>query len=474
MNGGSAPSSTPVILWFRRDLRLADNPALNEAVRSRAPILPVFILEDDLPRPPGGASRWWLHHSLAALAGALAAKGAPPLLLKGSAARLLPQLAARIGAGRILANRRNDPKEAALDARVAQALDGRLDLMADDLLFEPGSVLTQAGQPVQVFTPFWRNALKLPAPPRPLPAPGGLNGFTGLNGDALADWRLLPAKPDWSAGLAGAWNPGEAAAHRRLGDFLDHDLDGYARLRDVPSRPGTSRMSPYLAFGEISPRQIWHVARAAGAHPAEGFLRELGWREFCHHMLIRHPDMARKPQRPEFERFPWSGTDGQWTAFTKGQTGYPIVDAGLRELWTTGWMHNRVRMIVASFLVKDLLIPWQKGETWFWDTLVDADAGNNAGGWQWVTGCGMDSAPYFRIFNPVLQGQKFDPDGVYVRRWCPELAKLPDRFLHAPWTASPLELAAAGVRLGATYPDPLVNHDAARKKALAALERLKG
>lgn len=465
--------TAPVIVWFRRDLRLADNPALTEAVRAGAPLLPVYLQEDDQPRPPGGASRWWLHHSLAALADDLAGRGAPLLLLKGSAARLLPQLAARIGAERILCNRRIAPGEAALDARAAQALGNRLEILADGLLFEPGSVRTQAGQPVQVFTPFWRNALKLPEPARPLPAPERLSGVTSLTGDRLDDWMLRPSRPDWSGGMAAAWTPGEASARRRLADFLDDGLNGYARLRDVPSRPATSRLSPHLAFGEISPRQVWHAARASGAHPGEGFLRELGWREFCQHMLMRHPDMATRPQRTEFSRFPWSGGPRQWQAFVTGQTGYPIVDAGLRELWTTGWMHNRVRMIVASFLVKDLLISWQQGEQWFWDTLVDADAGNNAGGWQWVAGCGMDSAPYFRIFNPVLQGAKFDPDGAYVRRWCPELTDLPNRFIHAPWTASPLELAAAGVRLGTGYPLPIVDHDTARKKALAALDALK-
>lgn len=467
-------SKAPVIVWFRRDLRLADNPALTEAVRSGSPILPVFILETDLPRPYGAASQWWLHHSLASLGKDLWAKGAPLLLLKGQASRILPQLAARVGAERVLANRRNEPAEAALDARIAEALEGKLTILPDGLLFEPGTVRTKDGKPVQVFTPFWRNALALPPPAKPLPAPDILAGHHGFGGEPLESWALLPTAPNWAEGFAQAWVPGEDAARQRLADFLDEDIEAYARLRDVPSRPATSRLSPYLAFGEISPRQIWHAAVAHGAHPAEGFLRELGWREFCHHSLIRHPDMASRPQRHEFERFPWSGSVAQWKAFTKGQTGYPIVDAGLRELWTTGWMHNRVRMIVASFLVKDLLIPWQKGESWFWDTLVDADAGNNAGGWQWVAGCGMDAAPYFRIFNPILQGAKFDPDGAYVRRWCPELAGLPNQFIHAPWTASPLELAASRLRLGVDYPQPMVDHEVARKKALAALERVKG
>ena len=367
-------SKPPVIVWFRRDLRLADNPALTEAVRSGSPILPVFILETDLPRPYGAASRWWLHHSLASLGQSLWAKGAPLLLLKGQASRILPQLAARVGAERVLANRRNEPAEAALDARIAETLEGKLSILPDGLLFEPGTVRTKDGKPVQVFTPFWRNALALPPPAKPLPAPDILTGHHGFGGEPLDSWGLLPTAPNWAEGFTEAWVPGEEAARQRLSDFLDEDIEAYARLR---------------------------------------------------------------------------------------------------ELWTTGWMHNRVRMIVASFLVKDLLIPWQKGEAWFWDTLVDADAGNNAGGWQWVAGCGMDAAPYFRIFNPILQGAKFDPDGAYVRRWCPELAGLPNQFIHAPWTASPLELAAARLRLGVDYPQPMVDHEVARKKALAALERVK-
>ena len=446
------------IVWLRRDLRLADNPALSAAAKL-GPVLPVYILESDLPRPLGGASLWWLHYSLAALGRELARLGLPLLLLKGSAAELLPKLAAQTQAQRVLCNDCHHPTDGAVKRALAPL---PLETVFDHLLYEPGAVRTQGGQPFKVFTPFWRAVIAQPEPPRPLPVPS-LSGVQGIPGDALEDWHLLPTTPDWAGGLRESWTPGEAGAQERLDDFLDGGLNGYSRDRDFPAKPATSRLSPHLAFGEISPRQIWHAARLAGVHPAEGFLRELGWREFCHHMLRLFPDMATRPVKPEFAAFPWREDDEQWLAFIQGRTGYPIVDAGLRELWHTGFMHNRVRMIVASFLVKDLLIPWQKGEDWFWDTLVDADPANNPCGWQWVAGCGFDAAPYFRIFNPVLQSQKFDPDGRYIRRWCPELARLPDKHLHAPWTAPMF------VR---DYPAPVVDHDGARQRALAALKSI--
>ncbi len=463
--------TSPVIVWFRRDLRLDDNPALSRALASGAPLLPVYIWEEDLPRPWGAASRWWLHHSLESLSGDLARRGAPLLLLRGVAARLLPALARRLGAARVICNRRNDPAAAGLDRAVREALAAEgvaLEVLAHGLLFEPESVKSRAGQPFQVFTPFWRAALALPEPGAPLPMPERVPGLVppepGLDLAALA---LRPTAPDWAGGLAATWQPGEAGAWRRLTAFLAEGAASYPRRRDLPAEDGTSRLSPHLAFGELSPRRLWHAARAAGLHPAEGFLRELGWREFCHHMLFRFPEMATRPQRAAFERFPWRQDPAQWRAFRQGRTGYPFVDAGLRQLWHSGWMHNRVRMIVASFLVKDLRLPWQWGEAWFWDTLVDADPANNPGGWQWAAGCGMDAAPYFRVFNPVLQGRRFDPDGAYVRRWCPDLADLPAAYLHAPWQAPPLE------RIGLAYPPPLVEHERARKEALAAFAAIK-
>jgi deoxyribodipyrimidine photo-lyase len=296
--------------------------------------------------------------------------------------------------------------------------------------------------------------------------------------EPLVALDLRPRAPDWAGGLRAAWEPGEAAARDRLSAFLGGAAARYRGDRDRPGVIGTSRLSPYLHFGEIGPRTVWlatRTAMAAGLPEAEGlgFLRELGWREFSAHLLWQFPTLPDQPLRAEFAAFPWAGDRALLRAWERGRTGYPVVDAGLRELWTTGWMHNRVRMIVASFLVKDLLVPWQDGERWFWDTLVDADLASNAASWQWVAGCGADAAPYFRVFNPVLQGLKFDPDGAYVRRWVPELAGLPDARLHAPWEASPAELAAAGVRLGCDYPAPIVDHKAARQRALDAYAALR-
>jgi deoxyribodipyrimidine photo-lyase len=292
-----------------------------------------------------------------------------------------------------------------------------------------------------------------------------------VSSETLADWKLQPSSPDWATGLRGAWAPGEAGAAARLDTFCETAL-GYGRARDFPSEEGTSRLSPHLHFGEIGPRQIWHAIRAR-VPEADAFLRELAWREFSIHLLHRAPALPEHPLREAFAGFPWRRDAGQLRAWQRGRTGYPIVDAGMRQLWHTGWMHNRVRMIAASFLVKHLLLPWQEGEAWFWDTLVDADLANNAANWQWVAGCGADAAPYFRIFNPVLQGEKFDPTGAYVRRWVPEIARLPDAVVHKPWLASADTLADAGVHLGDTYPRPIVDHAAARSRAVAAFESVK-
>jgi deoxyribodipyrimidine photo-lyase len=324
-----------------------------------------------------------------------------------------------------------------------------------------------------VFTPFWRACRALPPPDTPRPAPGKISKpRTWPASIPLDDLELLPTI-GWDAGLAAAWSPGEAGARQRLREFVAHGLTYYHEERNRPDHAGSSRLSPHLHFGEISPRQIRHAVARKRSTGAETFLTEIGWREFAQHVLYHFPHTADAPLRVPFRRFPWNSDRRALRAWQRGRTGYPIVDAGMRELWTTGWMHNRVRMIAGSFLTKDLLISWREGARWFWDTLVDADLASNTLGWQWVSGCGADAAPYFRIFNPVTQGEKFDPQGVYVRRWVPELARLPDRWIHRPWSAPVDVLGAAGVRLGRDYPRPMVDHDQARRAALAALETIR-
>ena len=481
-----AHSESPALVWFRDDLRLSDNPALNRAVASGRPLVFVYILDDQSQgiRPLGGAARWMLHQSLAALAAALQQRGGQLLYMRGAAAEAIDWLSRQCGASAVYWNRRYGGAERALDAGVKVALSARGVLAESDnaaLLREPWTIKNQAGEPFRVFSAYWRACLRTPEVAPPAPAPKHLRTFAlspniPQRTASLADLALEPQKPDWAGGLRQAWPAGELAAQARLADFLDAGLNGYASGRDRPDKPLTSRLSPYLRFGVISPRQIWHAveaARHAGgkASPADfdKFLAELGWREFSYHLLFHFPDLATRNFQPRFDAFSWRDDASALEAWRRGRTGYPLVDAGMRELWTTGYMHNRVRMVAASLLIKHLLIDWRKGEEWFWDTLVDADPASNAASWQWVAGSGADAAPYYRIFNPVLQGEKFDPDGAYVKRWAPELANLPPALVHRPWVASPVELAAAGVRLGHSYPRPIVDHDAARKRALATL-----
>lgn len=332
------------------------------------------------------------------------------------------------------------------------------------------------GRPFRVFTPFWKHLQTLDPPPPPQPAPSRIpSPEVWPASDALDDWGLRPTRPDWAGGLRETWTPGEAAAQQRLATFLDSGQAArYDAERNTLGTDATSRLSPHLRFGEIGPRTIWHAVRDRPHDPgAAAFLREVGWREFCHHLLHQAPDMADRPLQAAFEHFPWRDDPDGLAAWQAGRTGYPVVDAGLRQLWATGWMHNRARMIVASFLVKHLLIDWRAGERWFWDTLVDACPANNPASWQWVAGCGADAAPYFRIFNPVLQGRKFDPDGGYVRHWLPELAELPTAVLHQPWTAAASDLRTAGIKLGKSYPEPVIDHATARQRALSALEYIK-
>jgi deoxyribodipyrimidine photo-lyase len=471
------PPSPPTLLWLRDDLRLDDNPALAAACETAAPLTVLYVLEqDDRLRPLGGAARWWLHHSLAALSASLETRGQRLILRTGKAIDIVPDIARDAGVSRVVFNRRHGPA-AAIDADVETVLrrDGiGVSTFKANLLHEPDEIRGPGGA-MKVYSAFWRKALSAPPPRPPIPAPKQLPPpADGIESDALESFRLLPAAPDWAGGLRDTWTPGEDGAHNRLAAFVEDGIAGYAAGRDRPAEPATSRLSPHLRFGEVSPNRILAALQDAHDRDTAKFVSELGWREFAWHALGNFPAMAVENLRPEFDAFPWSEPlPADLDAWRQGRTGYPIVDAGMRQLWRTGWMHNRVRMIVASFLTKHLLIDWRIGEAWFWDTLVDADPANNPFGWQWVAGSGFDAQPYFRIFNPVLQGERFDPDGAYVRRWIPELAALPARFIHRPWDASPLELQAAGIKLGRDYPEPIVDHAFARNRALAAYETMR-
>jgi deoxyribodipyrimidine photo-lyase len=480
----ASKSASPCIVWFRDDLRLSDHPALHAASNTGRPVICLYVFDDadggqwaPYARPLGGAARWWLAQSLRALQESLGSLGSSLLLRKGPAAEVVAALARESHAGAVYWNEITQAPDQAVADRLAAALEEigvSSQSFAGDLLITPVSIRNKEGRGMRVFTPFWRRVQASGGPPTPLPAPDALCPGPNLTGDSLESWRLEPTHPDWAFGLRNSWNPGERSGQARLKQFLENEVGGYSTERDRPDREGTSRLSPHLRFGEISPRQVWHAARfAAAERPAlsgdiDKFLSELGWREFCRHLLFDVPDLAIRNLQPSFDAFPWRDDEKAMQAWQRGQTGYPIVDAGMRELWYSGVMHNRVRMVVASFLVKHLLIDWREGEKWFWDTLVDADPGSNPANWQWVAGSGADAAPYFRVFNPILQGEKFDPDGAYVRRWVPELSRLPAGLIHQPWRAAPLELAAAGVALGKTYPAPIIDHRTGRERALKA------
>lgn len=477
-------SKSPAILWFRQDLRIIDNPALSAAVASGRPIVPIYILDEETPdiRAHGGASRWWLHQSLESLRADLRAKGLTLVLRKGSARHVIADVVSQSGAHAVYWNRCYEPGAVARDTAIKDALkvDG-LDVGSfnGSLLMEPWQIETGQGGPYKVFTPFWRRLRELYDLPDVAELPESLTPGPALDSDALADWTLCPTAPDWAGGLRETWNVGETAARERLHAFLDGPVADYPEDRDRPDRAGTSCLSPHLHWGEIGPDQVWRAASllldegGARAKGAESLLRELAWRDFNHHLLFHFPEIATRNWKPVFDGFPWHDNPEGLAAWQRGQTGFPIVDAGMRELWHTGFMHNRVRMIVGSFLIKDLLVDWREGESWFWDTLVDADLANNAGNWQWVAGSGADASPFFRIFNPMSQGEKFDPEGKYVRRWVPELAEMPSKFLHRPWEAAGEVLASAGVSLGETYPEPLVDHALARTRALEAYKEIK-
>ena len=473
----------PVVFWFRHDLRLNDLPGLSAAAAAGR-VIPLFILDDNLGGDwaLGGASRWWLHHSLLSLQNDLAKLGGKLILRRGESVSVLCQIVEETGAVTVFASRQYQPWADALERNARESLQT---LHCDfkrypgTLLFEPGEITTGAGTPFKVFTPFWRACLKSPSPAMPMPVANLTFDPQEVASDTLNDWQLLPTMPNWAQGWESLWSPGEQGAQAALSNFLESRAQRYGVGRDFPAEPNTSRLSPFLKFGEISPRQVfWAANQAKLDHPAassdiDKFISELGWREFCNHLVALFPEMPDKAFNPKFDHFPWGGQAEHLRAWQKGKTGYPIVDAGMRELWSTGFMHNRVRMVVASFLTKHLLTHWRDGELWFWDCLLDADLASNACSWQWVGGSGADASPYFRIFNPIAQGEKFDKEGVYTRHWVPELAELPNKYLHKPWEAPEFTLAAAGVELGKNYPNPIVDHKTAREGALAAYGSLK-
>ena len=472
------------IVWLRRDLRLDDNPALTAAVKRGDAVIPTYIHcpEEEGDAAPGGASKWWLDRSLTALAADLEGIDSQLVVRCGPAQQELLRLVKETKATAVFWNRRYEPSIIARDAKIKSALrDGGCDADSSNaaLLYEPWTIKNKTGEPYRVYTPYWRTCLASGDPAAPIAAVKRLPAPTSWpKSVAIAKLDLKPTTP-WDQGLSDTWTPGEKGAHKRLKQFIPA-APRYIEERDFPAIDATSMLGPHLTFGEISPRRIWAAfsGNKAAVKPGEGtggqaFLRQLGWREFAHHLLFHFPATVNAPLRPEFSMFPWDSSPEALRAWQRGLTGYPIVDAGMRQLWHTGWMHNRVRMIVGSFLVKDLLISWQDGARWFWDTLVDADLANNTLGWQWIGGCGADAAPYFRVFNPVSQSERFDAAGTYLRRWCPELAKLPKEWIHQPYAAPKAVLTAAGITLGKTYPDAIVDHAAARLRALKAFEYLK-
>lgn len=470
--------AAPVIYWFRQDLRLSDVPALHAAASSGAPIIACFIIDEETPGDwaPGNASRWWLRRSLQALGKQISDREGQLLVRAGSSARILTELVTETGAHAVYCSQAYEPFNRALEQQIEEKLSGlgvALHCQPGALLFTPGQVLNKSGAPFKVFTPFWRHCRQQLPDSALLRAPD-TGSFSAQRPEGLPqhEWPLdcsgEQPQDDWDA----LWQPGAAGAKKALERFISKALGGYSDARDIPSVKGTSLLSPHLHWGEISPREILHELRDQADGETQDdqqkFLSELGWREFSQHLLFHFPHIDLKPFKAAFNTLPWQPDEEQFTAWKEGRTGYPIVDAGMRELRTTGFMHNRVRMICASFLTKHLLVPWQWGARWFWETLVDADLANNSGGWQWVAGSGADASPWFRVFNPMLQGKKFDAEGTYVRRWVPELAALPDKHIHAPWETPPILLAEADITLGVTYPHPMVDHSEAREAALQA------
>lgn len=464
------------LFWFRRDLRFHDHPALTAAVKNSRAVIPVFIWSpgEEGEWAPGAASRWWLHQSLGELDRGLRKKGSRLVLRRGDCLGEIRTLLKETGAASIYWSRCYEPVLRHRDETLARALRAQgvsVRTFNASVLFEPWSVETGSGMPYKVYTAFWNNCMAGGVEGRPVAAVKKIQAPLSWPGSLALESLGLEPEVDWAQGIRKAWSPGESGALRALLGFIREKVSTYSSERDRPDHHGTSRLSAHLHFGEISPRTLWNkIPKGA---KSKTYLRQLIWREFAHHLLYHFPGTPLDPLRESFRAFPWERDEEKFRAWKKGMTGYPIVDAGMRELWATGWMHNRVRMIVGSFLVKDLRISWQDGARWFWDTLVDADLANNTLGWQWVAGCGADAAPYFRIFNPVLQGQRFDPSGDYVRQWIPELGKLPAQWIHRPWQAPARVLSESDVWLGKNYPEPIIDHGVARKRALLAWSKIR-
>lgn len=473
------PTAQSIILWFRSDLRLQDNPALKAAHASGRRIIPAFIHSpgEERPWPPGEAARWWLFHSLRALDAALRQRGSRLLVQRGPTVHTLVSLLREAGASAVYWNRRHEPAATAAEEAVQSALESagvecrRFDAA---LLHNPEEILSGQGTPYRIFTAFWKRARQAPpstglsrAPDRLSPLPRGLRGLR------VEELGLLPPG---KRGPEAPWRPGEAGALEALAKFVGDALADYPDARDRPGTKGTSKLSPHLHFGEISPLRVLASVRGKGHRiplgAAEAFERQLYWREFAHYILHHFPHTAEHPLDGRFERFAWTGDENLLLAWQKGITGYPMVDAGMRELAVTGWMHNRSRLVTASLLTKNLRIHWLEGARWFWEHLVDADLANNSFGWQWTAGCGADASPFFRVFNPTRQGERFDSEGEYVRRWVPEIAGLPNRWIHHPWEAPPTLLATAKITLGTDYPLPVVDFSSSRERALLAYRKM--
>ena len=468
-------SLSPVIVWFRRDLRLGDNPAFHYAVESGQPVIALYIDEIDRTRPHGGASKWWLHYSLKSLSNDLSAKGVKLIIRRGVAQEILSQLCRQTAASLIVWNRRYEEDGRQRDGAIKSGFSqSGIDVKSFNgaLLTEPWRIKPASSDYYKVFTPYWKKIRSDLNVAPPIEVPQDIKGYSGaLNSLSIDELDLLPSRPDWAAKLQPLWQIGEAGAHDALSAFIENGLSDYAMGRNrADLKNSTSKLSPHLAFGEISPRQIW---AACTQYDPKIFLSEIGWREFSYVLLFHNPQLAHKAFKAQFNSFPYAKDDKGFHAWCYGQTGYPYIDAGMRQLWQTGWMHNRVRMATASFLIKHLLIDWREGEKWFHDTLVDFDPASNAASWQWVAGSGADASPYFRIFNPITQGKKFDPNGDYVKRFVPELRLLPIKYIHEPWEASESILKSSSVTLGKTYPKPIVDHKFARERALDALKQIK-